>query len=530
MKINKYKSQKKTTSISVLLGVLFLSTSLLAEKGFHLIGTMTRLNDGDRYMEVQGIGDINADGYKDFAIGASWETNAIGYADIYLGGPIIDTIPDYHLTVEDSWGFGSSITSGDFNADGFSDLVVADYCYSNYEYLAGRVFIYWGGADFDTIPDLIIECHGYMFMFGREVKNGGDVNGNGVDDLLISAPAQYTTRGYVIICYGGTNMDAEIDVILEGGMWDLIGDAICGIGDINADGYDDMLIGTHYQDATETYGRAYLMYGGSSIGTYFDTIYESDTTNYSFGSYVGNLGDITGDTISEYAISSPTQIRIYSGRNIKNISTLNKGELICNFASICNPVDINNDSINDVIIGMVGWQGNNLGAFVYLGGADFDSIPDYVIQGEKYEDGLGYTIASIGDINNDGQQELLIGGMSSNERGIVCLYTFGEWQGINETTKTATQEFKLCQNYPNPFNPKTTISFDLPEEARVEIVVYDLIGREIWQSTRTSYPAGTHSLVWNGTTKSGQPVGTGVYLVRLNSPKYSATQKVLLIK
>jgi parallel beta-helix repeat protein len=99
-----------------------------------------------------------------------------------------------------------------------------------------------------------------------------------------------------------------------------------------------------------------------------------------------------------------------------------------------------------------------------------------------------------------------------------------------EKTAVIPRKFALKSAYPNPFNPKTTISFDLPEEARVEIVVYDLIGREIWQSTRTSYPAGTHSLVWNGTTKSGQPVGTGVYLVRLNSPKYSATQKVLLIK
>lgn len=99
-----------------------------------------------------------------------------------------------------------------------------------------------------------------------------------------------------------------------------------------------------------------------------------------------------------------------------------------------------------------------------------------------------------------------------------------------EKTAVIPRKFALKSAYPNPFNPKTTISFDLPEEARVEIVVYDLIGREIWKSTRTSYPAGTHSLVWNGTTKSGQPVGTGVYLVRLNSPKYSATQKVLLIK
>jgi len=92
----------------------------------------------------------------------------------------------------------------------------------------------------------------------------------------------------------------------------------------------------------------------------------------------------------------------------------------------------------------------------------------------------------------------------------------------------AVYALKNC--YPNPFNPKTKISFDLPEEARVEIIVYDLMGHEVWKSARTHYSAGTYSIVWNGVNHSGQPVGTGIYLVRLNSAKYNATQKILLMK
>ncbi|HPD26158.1 MAG TPA: T9SS type A sorting domain-containing protein, partial [Candidatus Marinimicrobia bacterium] len=92
----------------------------------------------------------------------------------------------------------------------------------------------------------------------------------------------------------------------------------------------------------------------------------------------------------------------------------------------------------------------------------------------------------------------------------------------------AVYALKNC--YPNPFNPTTTLTFDLPEEARVEIIVYDLMGREVWKSTKTHYSAGTYSVVWNGTNHSGQPVGTGMYLVRLNSANYNATQKVLLVK
>jgi len=97
-------------------------------------------------------------------------------------------------------------------------------------------------------------------------------------------------------------------------------------------------------------------------------------------------------------------------------------------------------------------------------------------------------------------------------------------------TVAIPQQFALKPAYPNPFNPKTTIAFDLPEETRVEILVYDLMGREVWKSAKTNYSAGTYSVVWNGVNHSGQPVGTGMYLVRLNSNKYTATQKVLLMK
>jgi parallel beta-helix repeat protein len=99
-----------------------------------------------------------------------------------------------------------------------------------------------------------------------------------------------------------------------------------------------------------------------------------------------------------------------------------------------------------------------------------------------------------------------------------------------ESVSLFPEKFKLYRAFPNPFNPKTKISFDLPEEARVEIVIYDLMGREIWKSARRHYAAGTYSVIWNGTNHSGQPVGTGMYLVRLNSAKYNATQKVLLMK
>ena len=501
---------KPKLTITIMIALSITATTQ-AEVGFHLLGIMTGDTTGDRYMEVQGIGDINADGYKDFAIGASWESNKIGYVDIYLGGSVIDTIADYRIIEDDSWGLGSSITSGDFNDDGFSDLVIGDYCYSNYEYLAGRVFIYWGGADFDTISDLTIECKGYLYFFGREVKNGGDINGDGVDDLLIGAPEKYMGLGYVFIYYGGKFIDNLADVVIQGGDLDQIGSAICGIGDINADGYDDMLIGTDYWDANYTYGKAYLMYGGDSIGTYYDTIYDMDTTLGSFGRYVGYMGDITGDTINEYTVLSPENIRIFSGNNIEEIlpfKYLQYGKSIC---CISNPVDINNDSINDVIIGLSG-----TGALIYLGGTEIDTIPDYRIQSpSNYL--IGHTIASIGDINNDGQQELLIGGMGTNESGKVCLYTFGEWEGITREINTTADDFKLFQNYPNPFNDHTTIKYYLPVDADIILSIYNLLGREVKILIYGTQQSGYHEVEWDGTNQASQSVPSGIYFYELSS-------------
>ncbi|MGC9365411.1 MAG: T9SS type A sorting domain-containing protein, partial [Fidelibacterota bacterium] len=91
-------------------------------------------------------------------------------------------------------------------------------------------------------------------------------------------------------------------------------------------------------------------------------------------------------------------------------------------------------------------------------------------------------------------------------------------------------KFQLKPNYPNPFNPTTNISFALPEACDVRIAIYDLTGREIWRSAKTGYAAGNHTLSWNGVNQSGANVVSGIYLVRMVTPKYSATQRILLMK
>lgn len=91
-------------------------------------------------------------------------------------------------------------------------------------------------------------------------------------------------------------------------------------------------------------------------------------------------------------------------------------------------------------------------------------------------------------------------------------------------------EYALHHNYPNPFNPVTTIEFDLPEAAKVSLVIYDITGREIARLVDQQAPAGYHSIVWNGMTKFGGQAASGVYIYRLNSDNFSDVKKMLLVR
>jgi len=98
------------------------------------------------------------------------------------------------------------------------------------------------------------------------------------------------------------------------------------------------------------------------------------------------------------------------------------------------------------------------------------------------------------------------------------------------------KNFKLNQNYPNPFNPSTTISYALPYQSSVEIIIYDLMGKEIKSFTVPSQSAGYNRLVWDGKNESGNPVTSGVYFYRIsiksleNNETFIKTAKMLMLK
>ena len=90
--------------------------------------------------------------------------------------------------------------------------------------------------------------------------------------------------------------------------------------------------------------------------------------------------------------------------------------------------------------------------------------------------------------------------------------------------------FALHQNYPNPFNPTTQIRYDLPEDANVNITIYDIMGRSIRSLVNSQQTAGYHSIQWNATNNHGEPLSAGMYIYTIQAGEFSQTRKMILLK
>jgi hypothetical protein len=90
--------------------------------------------------------------------------------------------------------------------------------------------------------------------------------------------------------------------------------------------------------------------------------------------------------------------------------------------------------------------------------------------------------------------------------------------------------YKLYNAYPNPFNPKTTLHYDLPEDAMVNITIYDMMGRVVNTLVNGSQTAGYKSIQWNATNNIGQPVSAGLYLYSIEAGEFRQTKKMILLK
>ena len=106
------------------------------------------------------------------------------------------------------------------------------------------------------------------------------------------------------------------------------------------------------------------------------------------------------------------------------------------------------------------------------------------------------------------------------------------WVGIkNNTTESPIPEnFQLLQNYPNPFNAGTMIRYELPQPAKVRLVIYNLLGQRVKSLVQGQQSAGKYSINWDGTSDAGRPVASGIYIYRISVDNYVQSRKMMLLK
>ena len=284
----------------------------------------------------------------------------------------------------------------------------------------------------DNTSDVILTGAAAGDNFGYAVSNAGDVNNDGYDDVIVGATgndAGGNNSGRAYLYFGGQNMDSNADVIFTGAAAnDGLGSSVSCAGDVNKDGYNDVIVGVPGLDANENNsGGAYLYFGGQNMNNNADITFNGITSNDLFGYSVSNAGDVNNDSYDDIIIGAPRNLSklmvshayvFFGGQNMDNISDViligeTAGDMFG--ASVSCAGDVNNDSYDDLIIGAFynAIGGTNAGrVYIYFGGQNMDNISDLTITGKStgtMGDILGWSVSNAGDMNNDGYDDVITG-------------------------------------------------------------------------------------------------------------------------
>jgi len=355
-------------------------------------------------------------------------------------------------------------SAGDVNGDGYDDLMIGAYNNDDSFTNAGKIYLFFGNEiDWDNEISLsradasFLGC-GVGHRAGTAIAGAGDVNNDGYDDILISAPEAtlYSNEPLVGITYlilgkasgwsANTSLwNADASFIGEN-IDDYSGMDIDGGGDVNRDGYDDILIGAPRNDeGGADIGQVYLIFGGTYLSTNRSlkfsnaSFIEQSGQGSSAGRTVAFIGDANGDGYDDLAISSggdEGNVYIIFGKSsgwardtsLSNADAKYIGEHIGDDLgrSITGGEDVNNDGYDDILMGSRDNDdnGDHCGkVYLLLGratGWHFNanlSVADASFMGETEQGRLGSSVA-MGDLDNDDNADMLIGAPYYREGGI----------------------------------------------------------------------------------------------------------------
>ncbi|SET61129.1 MopE-related protein [Stigmatella erecta] len=275
------------------------------------------------------VGDITGDGVDDLIVGVPFYDTSTTTTDtgaVYaFPGPvplsaagIVNSAPIKLLGSPPQSGYqaGSSLAVVDINADGKNDLVVGAPRYDVGNMAdAGAVFVFFGplsGVQSFSTPGLTLTGGTAGELAGATVVNAGDLDKDGRQDLLIGAPASGGTAGKAYLLYGGAISSSSISLgtlpRFMGTPSDQAGAALLGPGDINADGFNDVLIGA--PGHTTNTGAVYVVYGTAarfpaSTALGVGARYTGPANGSEAGRALAALGDVDGDGAADFAVGAP---------------------------------------------------------------------------------------------------------------------------------------------------------------------------------------------------------------------------------
>lgn len=342
---------------------------------------------------LANAGDVNGDGYDDVIIGSrGYDSGSLfqeGKASLYYGSPC-------GLEQDPAWEYASGQAgaelgwsvdgAGDVNGDGYADIIVGAKHYDNGQTDEGRAFLFHGGpAGPSATPDWIVEGDVQNCFMGYEVAGAGDVNNDGFDDVIVSAHGCGNTEQYEGMVFAYYGSAAGLSVIpswsYESNIaYEFYGASVAGAGDVNGDGYDDVVVGAYSYGGWNDYGHVDVFYGS-----------------------------LTGlPALPSWGIDG-TQNNSYFGWDVNTAG------------------DVNGDGYDDVIVGTYLWANGNMdegAAWVYHGSATgLPATHNWMAEGNANFATFGYCVSTAGDMNGDGYDEVVVG---APDYGIVGAYGDGK--------------------------------------------------------------------------------------------------------